>query len=328
MKQLDYKLMLKKIYLVIIICLTSSALSAQSNKLESTGNVGVGTMSPRGSLQVTNSKDYFVNRSLSAYTEDSQGLNYLLLHKAYTGILMEDHFVFGKITAIRGNTAAWNRKINVEVNTSCAYNTNRGSLISYNEPSRLVTLICGGERYLALEIGNASSLGSFSFTGYARNEILELVYSRDVSDVRDFDSFDPVTIQGALTAYSLGVGTTNTHGHTLAVAGSILAESVQIELQTAWPDYVFSEDHKLLSLNSVESFIRKNSHLPDIPSATEVKENGIDLGEMNAKLLKKVEELTLYLIQQGKDIEALQSENKNLVNKIDQLDQLIRSEIE
>lgn len=324
MKNLNRRLNFKKTYLGIIICLVSSGLSAQANKLESTGDVGIGTISPRGSLQVTNSKDYFVNRSIPGYTEDSQGVNYLLLHKVYTATLLSEYFVFGKITAIRGEAWAWNRKFNVEVNTSSAHNRDRGSLITYNEPSRLVTLTYSGERYLALEIGNASSLYSFSFTGYAQGEILELKYDQDVSNVQEFTSLDPVTIQGALTTSSLGVGTTDTRGYTLAVAGSMIAESVKVELQSAWPDYVFAEDHKLLPLNSVESFIHENSHLPEIPSAVEVKENGIDLGEMNAKLLKKVEELTLYLIQQGKDIEALQSENKNLAKRVEQLDQLIQ----
>lgn len=320
------KLILNKIYLLIIICLLSFGLSAQTNKLESTGNVGIGTTVPKALLQVTaNAKDYFVNRSIAGTTEDSQGINYLLLHKLYTsGSVIDDYFVFGKITAKRGGTNGWNRKFNVDVHTSSAYNTNRGSIISYNEASRLVTLTYAGERYLALEIAHGSSLYNFSFTGYARYEKLEIKYDQDVSDVQVFTSLDPVRLQGALSASSLGVGTTDTKGYTLAVAGSMVAESVKVALQSAWPDYVFTKDHELLPLNSVESFIQENNHLPDIPSAVEVKENGIDLGEMNAKLLKKVEELTLYLIQQSKDIELLQSENKALEKKINQLDLLIQ----
>lgn len=320
------KLILNKIYLLIPICLLSFGLSAQTNKLESTGNVGIGTTAPKSILQVTtNAKDYFVNRSIGGETEDSKGINYLLLHKLYTsGPVIEDYFVFGKITAKRGGTAGWNRKFNVDVHTSSAYDTNRGSIISYNEASKLVTLTYAGERYLAIEIAHGSSLYNFSFTGYARYEKLEIKYDQDVSDVQVFTSLDPIRIQGALTTSVLGVGTTDTKGYTLAVAGSMIAESVKVALKNEWPDYVFSEGHELLPLNSVESFILENNHLPDIPSAVEVKENGIDLGEMNAKLLKKVEELTLYLIQQSKDIEVLQAENKDLAKKVNQLDQLIQ----
>ena len=319
------KLILNKIYLLIIICLLPFGLSAQTNKLESTGNVGIGTTAPKSILQVTtNAKDYFVNRAIGGSSEDSGGVNYLLLHKLYTsGPVIEDYFVFGKITAKRGGTTGWNRKFNVDVHTSSAYDSNRGSIISYNEASRLVTLTYAGERYLAVEIAHGSTLYNFSFTGYARYEKLEIKYDQDVSDVQVFTSLDPVRIQGALSTSSLGVGTSDTKGYTLAVAGSMVAESVKVALQTSWPDYVFTKDHELLPLNSVESFIQENNHLPDIPSAVEVKENGIDLGEMNAKLLKKVEELTLYLIQQSKDIEVLQSENKDLAKKFKQLEQLI-----
>lgn len=326
MKRINRKLTLYKIYFIITICLFSSNLSAQTNKLESTGNVGIGTTAPKSILQVTtNAKDYFVNRSIGGETEDSKGINYLLLHKLYTsGPFIEDHFVFGKITAKRGGPAGWNRKFNVDVHTSSAYDSNRGSIISYNEASRLVTLTYAGERYLAVEIAHGSSLYNFSFTGYARYEKLEIKYDQDVSDVQVFTSLDPVRIQGALSTSSLGVGTTDTKGYTLAVAGSIVAESIKVALRNEWPDYVFSEGHKLLPLNSVESFIQENNHLPDIPSAVEVKDNGIDLGEMNAKLLKKVEELTLYLIQQSKDIERLQFENRDLTKKVDKLDQLMQ----
>lgn len=308
-----------KIYLLITICLLSFGLSAQTNKLESTGNVGIGTINPRGLLQVTSGKDYFVNRIIPGVTEDSQGINYLLLHKVYTGTLLDDHFVFGKITAIRGGAGAWNRKFNVDVNTSSAYNSNRGSVMSFNEASKLVTLTFEGERYLALEIANTATLMHFSFTGYARNEKFQIKFDQDVSEVQEFTTLDQIAVQGDFTVRSLGIGITSTYGYKLAVAGSMIAESVKVALKSEWPDYVFTKGHELLPLNSVESFIQENNHLPDIPSAVEVKENGIDLGEMNAKLLKKVEELTLYLIQQSKDIERLQSENKDLVKKVDQL---------
>ncbi|PXY01808.1 hypothetical protein DF185_03940, partial [Marinifilum breve] len=69
-------------------------------------------------------------------------------------------------------------------------------------------------------------------------------------------------------------------------------------------------------LKEVESFIEENKHLPDIPSEKEVLENGIAVGEMNAKLLQKIEELTLYVIEQNKKIEALFQKNEQLVDEI------------
>jgi hypothetical protein len=99
---------------------------------------------------------------------------------------------------------------------------------------------------------------------------------------------------------NVGIGTNDPKGYKLAVAGKTITEEVVVKLQANWPDYVFSPEYKLPSLLEVEKFIKANKHLPEVPSAEEVKENGLSVGEMNLILLKKVEELTLHLIQQNK----------------------------
>jgi len=117
-------------------------------------------------------------------------------------------------------------------------------------------------------------------------------------------------------AGQVGVGTTSIpSGYKLAVDGKAIVEEVQVASTGNWPDYVFTDTYKLNSLSEVSTFITENGHLPNIPTAKEVKENGIKLGEMNAKLLEKVEELTLYLIEQSKQINALKSEN-DMQNRI------------
>lgn len=75
-----------------------------------------------------------------------------------------------------------------------------------------------------------------------------------------------------------------------------------------WFDYVFDNDYKLMSLSELEQFIKTKKHLPEIPSEKEVKENGINLGEMQGKLLLKIEELTLYIIEQEKQLKELQKQ--------------------
>ncbi len=88
-----------------------------------------------------------------------------------------------------------------------------------------------------------------------------------------------------------------------------------VKLYNNWPDYVFGDNYKLRSLNSLEQYINTNKHLPDMPSTEEMqKKDGEDLGEMNAKLLQKVEELTLYVIQLKKEIEKLEDRNKKKEN--------------
>lgn len=107
---------------------------------------------------------------------------------------------------------------------------------------------------------------------------------------------------------NVGIGTSDTKGYKLAVAGNMIAESVKVKLQGTWPDYVFAKSYKLPSLLEAEQHIKEKGHLQGIPSAEEVKANGIDLEEMNAKLLQKIEELTLHLIEQNKKMDLMKKD--------------------
>jgi hypothetical protein len=113
----------------------------------------------------------------------------------------------------------------------------------------------------------------------------------------------------------LAIGKMNTGGfYKLSVEGRIAAQEVKVTTNS-WADYVFARDYNLMSLTSLEAFIKKNNHLPNIPSAQEVKDKeGIELGEMNVKLLEKIEELTLYMIEMNKRMEKLEKENEALKN--------------
>ena len=104
--------------------------------------------------------------------------------------------------------------------------------------------------------------------------------------------------------------------HRLAVAGSIISEEVIVKLQTDWPDYVFADNYGLSDLDQVENFIITNRHLEGIPSASEIAEDGINIADIQIKLLQKIEELTLYIIKQDKDI-------KKLTLKLDELTKVV-----
>ncbi|BFP41769.1 hypothetical protein FGF1_26140 [Flavobacteriaceae bacterium GF1] len=123
---------------------------------------------------------------------------------------------------------------------------------------------------------------------------------------------------------NIGIGTVNPNGWKLAVNGNIRAKEIKVE--TGWSDFVFHDDYILPTLQEVEKHIEEKGHLKDIPSAKEVAENGIFLGEMDSKLLQKIEELTLYTIQQEKKIKKLQEENqklKSLSNRLSKIEKLL-----
>jgi hypothetical protein len=108
---------------------------------------------------------------------------------------------------------------------------------------------------------------------------------------------------GALIEGTVGVGTTTIPvGYKMAVAGNIIVDKVKVRKSTngTWPDFVFKKEYQLPSLSEIEKYVNENSHLPEIPSAAEIEKEGQDLGEMNRLLLKKVEELTLYMIEMDK----------------------------
>lgn len=108
----------------------------------------------------------------------------------------------------------------------------------------------------------------------------------------------------------VGIGTTSPD-EKLTVAGNIHAQEVKVTIGAGTgPDYVFEPDYNLPTLESIETFIKSEKHLPEIPSAYEMEENGVQLGEMNMLLLKKIEELTLYVIEQNKRIEKLEDNSK------------------
>lgn len=110
---------------------------------------------------------------------------------------------------------------------------------------------------------------------------------------------------------NVGIGTSDTEGYKLGVNGKIIATEVVVKLYNTWPDFVFEDNYKLMPLAELEQFIQINKHLPGIPDAQEVVEEGVPVGEMNALLLQKIEELTLYMLQQQKEIEVLKQKLEN-----------------
>jgi len=111
---------------------------------------------------------------------------------------------------------------------------------------------------------------------------------------------------------NVGIGTdliNNPNNYKLAVNGTIGAKEIKVETSsTTWPDFVFSDDYMLMPLKEVEAYISANKHLPQIPDANEIGKSGLDLGELIKLQMQKIEELTLYIIEQNKRIEKLEKQ--------------------
>jgi hypothetical protein len=181
----------------------------------------------------------------------------------------------------------------------------------------------------ANQYDGASSVSVLSNTSYGGNTIMSnfrTLFSADmstvylVSDVANWGGtlptsttpmgFYPLGVNGG----NVGIGTL-TPKETLSVNGNIRAKQVKVE-SANWPDYVFKKEYQLPSLQEVKAYIDQNQHLPEIPSEQQIAKEGLNLGEMNKLLMKKVEELTLYMIEMKEDIKDLQKQNKDLKKQI------------
>jgi hypothetical protein len=117
---------------------------------------------------------------------------------------------------------------------------------------------------------------------------------------------------------NVGIGTNGLTTAKLAVNGLIRGKEIKVETSNFWPDYVFKPEYQLQSLAQTEQYIQENGHLPEIPKASEIESDGIPLGKMNALLLKKIEELTLHLIEKDKEITEINKVLKSLVQQKNQ----------
>ena len=194
---------------------------------------------------------------------------------------------------------------NFQVNGTGIIGNSAGT--NYNENLRLPSSTAG---YSCLALGATPAASGTGFGQWSLVKFPDADLSKFTIRHNQDDHFS------ISTSGNVGIGTVDTKGYKLAVAGNMIAESVKVKLQGAWPDYVFDESYKLPSLRETEAHIKEKGHLPGIPSVADVKANGIDLGDMNAKLLEKIEELTLHLIEMKKENEKQNKEISFLKSKL------------
>ncbi len=225
-------------------------------------------------------------------------------------------------------------------NVSAVYNFETGKNAYWGEPSDVGQYLFRG-RDLIIQQGKLG-IGTTSPDGFQVNTALSSEASQGVNNIRMgilagtprliFDSsgstpfeidnaggqlriFNPGTVRMVVNSNgNVGIGTTQANSYKLAVAGTIGAwgEVRVFTTGQAFPDYVFDPSYKLPPLEQTEKYVKENRHLPEVPSAKEMEKNGIGLTEMNILLLKKVEELTLYMIEMKKKTESLEKQVEEL----------------
>ena len=275
------------------------------------GNIGIGTTNPRSLLNLKNNKPNGAIISVEKYTPNEiiGGLRFGTGYdnfddwsgiEAYgTGGYDQQDLRFYTTYGQRLERMRINQHGNIGIGT-----TNPRSLLNLknNKPNGAIISV---ERYTPNEI-----IGGLRFgTGYDNFDDWSGIEAYgtggyDQQDLRFYTTYGQRLERMRINQHgNIGIGTTNTGNHKLAVEGSIGAREIKVEAFPNWSDFVFDKEYNLPSLKEVENHIKEKGHLKDIPSAEEVEENGIFLGEMNAKLLQKIEELTLYTIAQEKKIE-------------------------
>ncbi|QLE02013.1 hypothetical protein HX109_10775 [Galbibacter sp. BG1] len=286
----------------------------QSNAFPPSGNVGIGILNPSADLEIYN---FDGESNLKVYTNQFNGIAKLELA--------------GGVDSAGGNYSGWSiyhSNNHTRKDLYFRYRLEGSPEIVFTNDGHLG--VGSSNPQAMLEVFDYSELADFKIytnqhDGIAKLEIAGGVdefggkysgwsifhsYNKTGKDLhfRHGLNGDPSII--FTDDGNMGIGIISPGSWKLAVNGKIRAKEIKVET-SGWSDFVFDEGYNLPKLDEVEKHIQEKGHLKDIPSAEEVSENGIFLGEMNAKLLQKIEELTLYVIEQNKRIEKLESKLEN-----------------
>jgi hypothetical protein len=292
--------MLTRATLVLLAVPLMTMNAVAQNTFPASGSVGIGTTAPREPLTILNSSSPYILISnggagggaqwggmIEGYSVSNVG-GFLGL-----GVYNNGGYTQGITINQIGQVGIGTRLDVTAGNTSQTAPVVGISIDGPNSPANAT-----GAQDLRIGFASAGSSRIRSYRGGGWDTYLQFL-TNSVSQGSD----SPQVRMTIDQAGNVGIGTTSPQ-HPLSVNGTIQAKEVLVN--TGWSDYVFGPDYKIRPLPEVAAFIKANHHLPDIPSEAEVEEKGVSLGDMQAKLLAKIEELTLQMIQLNKTNTALE----------------------
>jgi hypothetical protein len=291
-------------------------VSGTGNYYLNSGNVGIGTASPSGALSLGTS---VINKKILIYDSGTEASGFgqanseLRIFGASSGI---NHLSFGKYT-LTSDTFLEQMRIDNSGNVGIG-TTSPGALLDVNGTFRGVA----DNTYLGFDadtdrFGFVKKYGLFGQLAYGSAATFTISQSSGTT-IASGNTFIPrFTIDNS---GNVGINTTNIYGYQLAINGTAIATSMTVKAYANWPDYVLKKNYPLPSLIEVKTYIDQNHHLPEIPSEKEIAKDGLNLGEMNKLLIKKVEELTLYLIEIDKQIKEQNEKLIQLEKRMEKLE--------
>lgn len=332
-------------FITIILLLSVQIISAQDNYFP-TGNVGIGTNAPTARLHVNNGDNSYgtilANASETSFSLYAKSLSTqpiytesFRLGMKYDNIESNGFISFYRGASVNGGFLGFStngiERIRVSTNGNIGFGTNvpvsklsiNGSLTIDSgltnvllRPLVIPGTLDNGEIRAYSRTGDLADDGFLRLSAGGGTNLYIKSYI-DLSGYSTIPDMDRNIVFGTSGTErmrinlngNVGIGTINPINK-LDVNGTIHSKEVKVDM-VGWSDFVFKKEYRLPTLEQIEKHIAENGHLENIPNEEEVLKNGINLGEMNTKLLQKIEEMTLYMIEQNKQIKELKNENQN-----------------